>query len=1378
MVLSSQFLLVIYLLFLSSVLCQVTEFISIDCGGTSNYTDPRTGLAWISDMGMMNSNGKSVLVENPNGDWMQYRKRRDFPIDSTKKYCYTLGTKERRRYIVRATFQYGNLGSDQDTYPKFKLYLDATQWSTVTVLDGLRVYVKEMIIRAPSNSIDVCICCATTGSPFISTLELRPLNLSMYATDFEDNFFLKVAARINFGAPSKDDIRYPDDPYDRIWESDLHKRQNFLVGEAPGTVRISTSKNIDIRTREYPPVKVMQTAVVGTQGVLSYRLNLEDFPANARAYAYFAEIQDLGANETRKFKLQQPYMPDYSNAVVNIAENANGSYTLYEPSYMNVTFNFVLSFRFVKTRDSTQGPLLSAIEISKYQKIAAKTERQDVTVLEALCSMSDGSGWTNDGGDPCIPYSINTSVVSSIRDDSTDLLCSALSGKNIKGEIPSELKNMEALTELWLDGNSLTGPLPDMSSLINLKIVHIENNSFSGEIPRALLAGKINFKYENNPELHKRKMRFKLILGSSIGVLAILLVLFLGSLYLLHNFRRKILVQKNNEKGDSLRTSTKPSTAYSIARGGHFMDEGARSLIRKGDVISVVDPILIGNVKIESIWRIAEVAIQCVEHKGCSRPGMQEIVMAIQDAIKIEKGSDQKLSSGSSRAQSSRKTLLTSFLEIETPDLSNGCMAPSFLLVIYLLFLSSVLCQVTEFISIDCGGTSNYTDPSTGLAWISDMGMMNSNGKSVLVENPNGDWMQYRKRRDFPIDSTKKYCYTLSTKERRRYIVRATFQYGNLGSDQDTYPKFKLYLDATLWSTVTVLDGSRVYVKEMIIRAPSNSIDVCICCATTGTPFISTLELRPLNLSMYATDFEDDFFLKVAARINFGAPSKDAIRYPDDPYDRIWESDLDKRQNFLVGEAPGTVRINTSKNIDIRKREYPPVKVMQTAVVGTQGVLSYRLNLQDFPANARAYAYFAEIQDLGPNEMRKFKLQQPYMPEYSNAVVNIAENANGSNTLYEPSYMNVTFNFVLSFRFVKTRDSTQGPLLSAIEISKYQKIAAKTERQDVTALEALCSMSDGSGWTNNGGDPCIPVQWDWVTCSSSTPPRITKIALSGKNVKGQIPSELKNMQALTELWLDDNSLIGPLPNMSNLINLKILHIGNNSFSGEIPRALLTGKINLKYENNPELHKQRFRLIFGSSIGVLSILLVLFLGSDDKGGRLSNVNWFILLKSSSGDSLRTNTKPLAAYYANQQLTKKSDVYSFGVVLLELISGRKPVSVEDFGSDLNIVHWARSLIRKGDVISIVDPILIGNVKIESIWRIAEVAIQCVKQQGYSRPRMQEIVQAIQDAIKIEKGSDQKSSSGGSDAQSSRKTFLSSFLEIETPDLSNGCIEPSAR
>nr|XP_024933862.2 probable LRR receptor-like serine/threonine-protein kinase At1g67720 isoform X2 [Ziziphus jujuba var. spinosa] len=910
--------------------------------------------------------------------------------------------------------------------------------------------------------------------------------------------------------------------------------------------------------------------------------------------------------------------------------------------------------------------------------------------------------------------------------------------------------------------------------------------------------------------------------------------------------------------------------------------------------------------------------------------------------------------------------------------------------------------KVKDFISIDCGGTSNYTDKSTGLIWISDVGIM-SQGSSVEVENPQGNLVQYQRRREFPVDN-KKYCYTLRTQERRRYLVRATFLYGSL-KDEETYPKFQLYLDATQWSTVTIFDASRTYVNEMIIRAPSDSIDVCLCCATTGFPFISTVELRPLNLSMYATDFEDSFFLEVAARVNFGALTKDVLRYPDDPYDRFWDSDLDKRQNYLVGVAPGTERIQTSRNVETKFKEFPPVKVMQTAVVGTKERISYRLNLEGFPGNARAYAYFAEIEDLGPNETRKFKLEEPYIPDYSNAVVNIAENANGSYTLYEPSYMNVSLEFVLSFAFVKTPDSTRGPLLNAMEICKYVKIAAKTERQDLAVVNAFRFMSAESE-SSNEGDPCVPTHWDWVNCSSTVPLRITKIDLSGKDVKGAIPSEINNLDSLTELWLDGNSITGPLPDMSNLINLKILHlennrltgflpsylgslpslqelyIQNNSFSGEIPSGLLSGKVVFRYEDNPSLHKgtqskNHVKLLVGTSVGVLVLVSVLFLGSlllfrnirkkashgkgDEKGdsmrvstkpstpysisrggllmdegiacyftlseleeatnnfsrkigkGSFGSVYYgkmkdgkevavkIMADSSSHGDQqfmtevallsrihhrnlvpligyceeenqrilvyeymhngtlrdhihginqkrldwlarlrvaedaakgleyLHTGCNPSIIhrdvktsnilldinmrakvsdfglsrqaeedlthissvargtvgyldpeYYASQQLTEKSDVYSFGVVLLELISGRKAVSKEDYGAELNIVHWARSLIRKGDVISIIDPFIAGNVKTESIWRIAEVAIQCVEQHGVSRPRMQEIILAIQDAIKIERGTEgnEKLSSGSWKAQSSRKTLLTSFLEIESPDLSNGCLVPSAR
>lgn len=99
-------------------------------------------------------------------------------------------------------------------------------------------------------------------------------------------------------------------------------------------------------------------------------------------------------------------------------------------------------------------------------------------------------------------------------------------------------------------------------------------------------------------------------------------------------------------------------------------------MIDKGDVISIVDPSLVEKVKTESVWRIAEVAIQCVEQRSSLRPKTHEIILAIQDAINIEKKYD-KVASGNAKSQSSRRTLLTTFLDTESPELSDESLVPS-----------------------------------------------------------------------------------------------------------------------------------------------------------------------------------------------------------------------------------------------------------------------------------------------------------------------------------------------------------------------------------------------------------------------------------------------------------------------------------------------------------------------------------------------------------------------------------------------------------------------------------------------------------------------------------------------------------------------------
>ncbi|GJT92557.1 hypothetical protein Tco_1081402, partial [Tanacetum coccineum] len=74
------------------------------------------------------------------------------------------------------------------------------------------------------------------------------------------------------------------------------------------------------------------------------------------------------------------------------------------------------------------------------------------------------------------------------------------------------------------------------------------------------------------------------------------------------------------------------------------------------------------------------------------------------------------------------------------------------------------------------------------------------------------------------------------------FLEHATFLY-RTSESENAFPKFQLYLDATKWATVSVLDASMML----------------------------------LNLSMYATDFEDKFYLKVAAIVNFEAAGADVI---------------------------------------------------------------------------------------------------------------------------------------------------------------------------------------------------------------------------------------------------------------------------------------------------------------------------------------------------------------------------------------------------------------------------------------------------------------------------------------------------------------------
>ncbi|KAJ4704831.1 Kinase-like protein [Melia azedarach] len=618
-----------------------------------------------------------------------------------------------------------------------------------------------------------------------------------------------------------------------------------------------------------------------------------------------------------------------------------------------------------------------------------------------------------------------------------------------------------------------------------------------------------------------------------------------------------------------------------------------------------------------------------------------------------------------------------------------------------LLLLESSSAQMQGFVSLDCGGKEHFTD-ELGLQWTSDDHLIY--GETSIISVANETRKQYKTLRHFPADS-RKYCYKLDVITRTRYLIRATFLYGNFDSN-NVYPKFDISLGPTHWSTIVISDATTIEVRELIFLASSPTIDVCLSNATTGQPFISTLELRQFNGSVYYTPFEDHYYLSVSARINFGADSEAPVRYPDDPFDRIWESDSLKKANYLVDVAAGTVKVSTKMPIDINSDEMPPVKVMQTAVVGTNGSLTYRLNLDGFPGFGWAFSYFAEIEDLDPDESRKFRLVLPGEPDVSKAIVNIQENAQGKYRVYEPGYTNISLPFVLSFRFGKTSDSSRGPLLNAMEINKY--LERNGGSIDGAIIASVISLYSSTDWAQEGGDPCLPVPWSWLQCNSDQQPSITVIHLSSKNLTGNIPSGLTKLSNLIELWLDGNSLSGPIPDFSGCTNLKIIHLENNQLTGPLPSPLmnlpnlrelyvqnnmLSGRVPsglpnknlvLDYSGNINLHEggrktRHLHIIIGSSVGAAVLLIAtvvscLFMHKGKKGSYNQDQPRHSLPVQRPVSSLKEAPAEAAHCFtlsdiedATKMFEKKIGSGGFGVVYYGKLKDEKEIAVKVLGSN---------------------------------------------------------------------------------------------------------------
>lgn len=104
-----------------------------------------------------------------------------------------------------------------------------------------------------------------------------------------------------------------------------------------------------------------------------------------------------------------------------------------------------------------------------------------------------------------------------------------------------------------------------------------------------------------------------------------------------------------------------------------------------------------------------------------------------------------------------------------------------------------------------------------------------------------------------------------------------------------------------------------------------------------------------------------------------------------------------------------------------------------------------------------------------------------------------------------------------------------------------------------------------------------------------------------------------------------------------------------------------------------------------------------------------------------------------YYKSNRLTEKSDVYSFGVALMEIISCRPVIAMND--KNVHISKWVKSMLAKGDINGIVDRRLNNRYDVNSVWNAVEIAVNCVSENSGERPMMSQVVAQLKNCLAIE-------------------------------------------
>ncbi|KAF2592302.1 hypothetical protein F2Q70_00042780 [Brassica cretica] len=450
----------------------------------------------------------------------------------------------------------------------------------------------------------------------------------------------------------------------------------------------------------------------------------------------------------------------------------------------------------------------------------------------------------------------------------------------------------------------------------------------------------------------------------------------------------------------------------------------------------------------------------------------------------------------------------------------------SFLLLLitsaYCIFESVQAQDQSEFISLDCGLVPKdtiYREKSTNIVYKSDANYI----ESGVARQVNAAYMTLSQRqrkiwslRSFPEGT--RNCYNFNLTAKRRYLIRADFVYGNY-DDRNQLPSFDLHVGPNKWTSVSVPGLKNSSYHEMIHVLTQDPLQVCLVKTGETTPFISSLQLRPLHNETYGTKSGS---LVTISRVYF-SPTTLVVRYADDIHDRGWSSYLDSQMKSISTD----LFVNTSNFYDV-----PQAVARNAAVPANESQpLTINWSLNEITTQIYVYMHFAEIQNLEAKGTREFNIycngNEHWLSYFRPPKFTIKTIAN-SRAISSPDGK---FNLTLAM----TGNSTLPPLINGLELYKVLSLLQlDTDQDEVSAMVNIKRSYGLEKKVSWQGDPCAPqiYLWEGLNCSypDSKPPRIISLDLSMNDLSGDIPDFFADMKSLKLIKLSGNpNLNGKIP---------------------------------------------------------------------------------------------------------------------------------------------------------------------------------------------------------------------------------------------------------